>query len=50
MGTTHKQSITFTLPQVEYLKAEAIRLGISVADVVRRIIDKHREEKPKERA
>lgn len=42
-GTMHKQTITFTQPQIEYLKAEAARLGISVADMVRRIIDQHRE-------
>jgi hypothetical protein len=45
MGTLHKQSIGFTKPQTEYLQAEAARLGISVADVVRRIIDHHREPK-----
>ena len=39
----HKQTITFTRPQAEYLKAEAERLGISVADLVRRIVDQHRE-------
>jgi hypothetical protein len=42
MGTTHKQTITLTLPQVAYLKTEAEKLGISLADLVRRIIDEHR--------
>ena len=44
MSTTkgHKQTITFTAPQAEYLKIEAARLGISVADLVRRIIDHYR--------
>jgi hypothetical protein len=42
MSTTHKQTITFTGPQASYLKAEAERLGVSVAEIVRRIIDQHR--------
>ncbi len=46
MSTTHKRSIAFTAPQAAYLKAEAERLGITIADLVRRIIDQHREEKP----
>lgn len=45
MSSTHKQTITFTLPQIKFLQAEAARLGISVADMVRRIIDQHREKK-----
>lgn len=45
MGTFHRQTIPFTQPQIEYLKAEAARLGISVADLVRRIIDQHRSGK-----
>ena len=40
---THKQTITFTEPQGVFLKVEAARLGISVAELVRRIIDQHRE-------
>ena len=42
MSTTHKQTITLTQPQVIYLKGEAEKLGISLADLVRRIIDQHR--------
>ncbi|HQT38383.1 MAG TPA: hypothetical protein PK231_03085 [Acidocella sp.] len=38
----HRQMISLTYPQVEYLKAEAERLGISLADVIRRIIDEVR--------
>ena len=45
MSTSHKQTITFTRPQIEYLKKAATVLGISVADMVRRIIDQHREKK-----
>lgn len=32
----------FTDPQIAYLQAEAKRLGISVSDLIRRIIDQHR--------
>lgn len=48
MGTLHKhkQSISFTKPQIEYLRAAAERLGITVGDMVRRIIDQHREADP----
>jgi hypothetical protein len=34
-----KRMISFTLPQLEWLEAEAKRLGISVPELVRRIID-----------
>ena len=34
--------MTFTEPQMDYLKKEAERLGISMADMVRRIIDAYR--------
>ncbi len=37
-----KLSITFTKPQLDYLKEEAAKLGISVADMVRRTIDQYR--------
>ena len=37
-----KRMISFTDPQVGYLQREADRLGISVADLVRRIVDEHR--------
>ncbi len=36
-----KQMISFTDPQREFLKREAKRLGISMAELVRRIIDNH---------
>ena len=39
----HKQMISLTDPQIAYLRAEAKRLGITVSDLVRRIIDQHRE-------
>lgn len=40
-----KQMISFTEPQMAYLKREAKRLGISIAELVRRIIDAHIEAK-----
>lgn len=43
MAPMHKQMVSLTGPQIEYLKAEAARLGISVSDLIRRIVDKHRE-------
>jgi len=43
MNTRTRQTITLTGPQTAYLKAEAEQLGITVAELVRRIIDRHRE-------
>lgn len=39
-----RQSVTLTKPQLGFLKKEAKRLGISVSDTIRRIIDAHRED------
>lgn len=39
-----KQVISFTDPQIAFLKKEAKRLGISIADLVRRIVDAHRDQ------
>lgn len=39
----HQQSVLLTSPQLADLQAEAMRLGLPVADVVRRIIDAWRE-------
>lgn len=38
----HKQMVSLTLPQVSFLKKEAKRLGISVSELIRRIVDRHR--------
>ncbi len=46
MEPSHARSIRFTAKQYEWLEAEARRLGITVAELVRRIIDQHREAKP----
>ena len=42
-NTIRRQTIKFTAPQYTWLVAEAEKLGISLADLVRRIIDQHRE-------
>jgi predicted DNA-binding ribbon-helix-helix protein len=43
MSTTSRQSVTLTAPQIAYLRAEAERLGLTVSDLIRRIVDQHRE-------
>ena len=40
-----KMTLALTAPQLEFLKREASRLGLSVADVIRRIVDEHRKGK-----
>lgn len=45
MATTLRQSVTLTKPQAEYLKAEADRLGLTISDMIRRIIDAYREQR-----
>ena len=45
MSTTKRQMVTLTAPQMDYLKAEASRLGVTVSDLIRRIIDQHRDGK-----
>ena len=47
MSTSHRQMVTLTKPQIEFLKREAEKLGITVSDLIRRIVDQHREEKAK---
>lgn len=39
-----RQSVTLTEPQWAYLRKEAKRLGISVSDLIRRIVDGYREQ------
>lgn len=38
-----QRSVVFTKPQMKWLKEQAARYGISIAEVVRRIIDEKRE-------
>jgi len=40
--TRFRQTMTFTLPQTTYLRETSTSLGISVSDLVRRIIDEYR--------
>ena len=39
----HQTVISLTAPQLVFLRAESRRLGISLADLIRRIIDQHRD-------
>jgi hypothetical protein len=41
----HKRMISLTGPQESFLKREAEKLGISLSDLIRRIIDQYREGK-----
>lgn len=38
-----KLVVSLTQPQLDWLKAEAERLGISTAELLRRLIDKERK-------
>ena len=40
-----RQMVTLKDPQAEFLKREAEKLGITVSDLIRRIIDQYREGK-----
>lgn len=42
MSTTIRQSVTLTKPQMTFLKKEADKLGISISDLIRRIVDEYR--------
>lgn len=39
-----RQMIRFTKPQMTFLKAESKRLGITVSDLIRRILDLYRHD------
>jgi len=43
VDTPTRQSISFTRPRLAFPKQKADRLGVSIAGLVRRIIDLHRE-------
>jgi hypothetical protein len=43
MSTSVRQTITFTAPQMTFLKEESARLGITIGELLRRIIDAYRE-------
>ena len=38
-----RRSVNFTDPQLVWLRAESARLGITVSDLVRRVVDRERE-------
>ena len=42
MNTMPRMTVVFSEPQMAWLKAEADRLGISINELIRRIIDKAR--------
>lgn len=42
MTPKHRRNVLFTAPQDEWLETEARRLGISVSDLLRRIVDERR--------
>jgi len=44
-----RRQLVLTRAQYDYLRAEAKRLGVSVAEVVRRIVDRHRDAKEADR-
>jgi hypothetical protein len=47
MANKTRIAVGFTAPQMDWLRQEAARLGISLADLVRRILDEHRAGKGK---
>lgn len=44
-ATASRQILQYSMPQLVFLKAESSRLGITVAELVRRIIDEYREKR-----
>lgn len=40
-----RQTVTLKDPQAEFLKREAEKYGITISDLIRRIIDQYRESK-----
>lgn len=47
MTRNQRLSITFTRRQLVFIEREAFRLGITIAETVRRIVDFHIERKEK---
>lgn len=43
MESLFRRTIGFTIQQMTFLKERSAQLGISIADLVRRIVDEHRE-------
>ena len=42
---SHKQMVTITIPQRDYLREVAKRLGVSLSEVIRQAIDKMKKDK-----
>lgn len=40
-------TVSFTDPQMAFLKKEAKRLGVTVAEIIRRLIDEYRDQRAK---
>jgi hypothetical protein len=49
MPMTRRRSFILSRKQAEFLEEEATRIGITVSDLLRRIIDEHREAKQKQK-
>jgi hypothetical protein len=45
MSAKPRTSVVLTDPQMAFLEAEAARLGITLGELVRRIVDQYREAK-----
>lgn len=45
MATKKRHTVSLSDPQLAFLEKEADRLGITVSDLIRRIIDAYREER-----
>lgn len=45
MNELSPRTVNFTQPQISYLREESDRLGITVSDLIRRIIDQFRGQK-----
>ncbi len=45
MSAKPRTSVVLTEPQLAFLKAESARLGITLGELVRRIVDQYREVK-----
>jgi hypothetical protein len=43
MAKSHKQMVTFTIPQRDYIREVAKRLGVSFSEAVRQMVNKYKE-------
>ncbi len=47
MSKSPRQTVSLTTKQHDWLKRKADRLGITVSELIRRIVDEYREEQEK---